>query len=401
MTRLLITTGHRSVGSEECSGYIYVFDTKTSRFLREVRGIEPPFREKDNNPRGGARGMRGISFRGGELAIGNYSCIFCFDRHWVLQRVISNPVCAGVHDILLEGDGIWITSTANDLLLKLDFDGNIVSHISLRGQRALIRTLKIDPGDMPSTVLDGKIDFRDRSNFNTETYDHLHVNSFAWVSQGDLIISLGWIVGKRLGLLLILKAWLIHNNLWDQFIEINRKIRRAFGLQKQMLTELVARPARGKSALLRVSPRGEWSILLALEEVYVPSHGILILKDGTAIYLYTTRGEVVHLDSITGKIFSRTQVTEDFLRGAVELEHDILALGAGTELILFDLRERRVVKRFYASSREQEAIFSIQILPDDFDLPPANLAERVGKIVGFEGRQTVRKDADRRLMGYN
>lgn len=390
MTRLLITTVQRSVGAEECGGYIYVFDTDANAFVRAIEGIEPPFREKDNNPRGGARGMRGIGFHSGMAALANYSCIFCFDARWALKHIMTNSICAGIHDISLEQDGVWITSAVNDLLVKLDFDGNIIRHFSLRGQRALIRTLKIDPGNLDPAVLEGKIDFRDRSNFNTETYDHLHVNSFAWSLQGDVVISLGWIVGRQLGWLLALKAWLIHSNLWDHFIEINRRMRKALGIQKQMLTELVARPAKGKSALLRVSPRGEWSMLLAVGEAYVPSHTIFVLKSGMAIYLHTSRGEVIHFDPGDGEVFSRVRVTEEFLRGAVELEDGILVLGAGTELIFFNLHERRVVDRLHVSERQQEAVFSIQILPDEFDLPPADLAQRVGKIVGFEGRRTVR-----------
>ncbi|MBI2757931.1 MAG: hypothetical protein HYX49_04555 [Chloroflexi bacterium] len=389
MTILLISTIHRHAPPEACSGYLYIVNPDSDQVLRQIPGIEPPFREADLNPRGGMRGLRGISLYGGEIAIANYSSIACFDRQWDLTKILTNPVCAGIHDISLEADGVWASSSANDLLLKLDFQGNITDYYSLRDQRKLLRSLQMDPGSLNSSALSGRIDFRDRSNFNTETYDHLHINSFAQTPDGGLLISLGWIVNRQFGFLLMLKAWFIRIRLWDHVISFNRKLRVLLGVQKQMLTELIVRPVRGKSALLRFTRRGKAEIMLSFHEAFVPSHSVFILKNGMAIYLYTTRGEVIHFDPKNGRVLSKTHVTEEFLRGVAELGNDLLVLGAGTDLLFFNLLEHRVVKQIHLSDMKPEAIFSIQTLPPEFELPPINLAEKVGKISGYYGNKVV------------
>jgi hypothetical protein len=67
MTRLIVTTSQREAPLNESSGWIFVVDLGNQKILQQTRGLEPPYRAFDQNPRGGMRGMRGLGFYNGEL----------------------------------------------------------------------------------------------------------------------------------------------------------------------------------------------------------------------------------------------------------------------------------------------------------------------------------------------
>ena len=112
---------------------------------QQTMGIEPPYRIHDTNPRGGMRGMRGISICNGELAVANYSSIFFFDHQWNSLRIFTHPSAPALHEILYVEDGVWVTSTANDLLVKFNMDGLLSEYYPVREQTGADEKVGMEP----------------------------------------------------------------------------------------------------------------------------------------------------------------------------------------------------------------------------------------------------------------
>ena len=62
------------------------------------------------------------------LVVANAECLFIYDSAWKLVGSISDRWMGAIHDILAEQDGIWVTCTGVDLLVKVSWHGNILWH---------------------------------------------------------------------------------------------------------------------------------------------------------------------------------------------------------------------------------------------------------------------------------
>lgn len=390
MTRLIVGSAHRVIPSRQLSGYIYIIDVEQQAVLKKMEGIDPPFREHDNNPRGGMRGMRGIAIRDGEIGLSNYSGVFCFDRHWNLTRTFSHPICSSIHEVLFDGAGALLASTGTDTLVRLDGEGKLVSTWFVHDDRTI--TLQAGIRKAPMTgreMLARGTDFRDRRQPHSQEYDKTHLNSLDQCPNGDLLVSLGLVVDAQFSALMRLKALLIKVGAWKWVLKANRGIRALFGLKKHKLSELVVQPTRSRSAVVRLSPDGKARLLLLLENMSNPSHSVRALADGSAIYLDTSNGSVIHFNAETGAILHRTEITDQFLRGAVCLPDGRFALGAGNEVLLYDLASRQVTGRVRFSDNPLESVHGLNLFPPDFDLPPDSLQAQYGKIIGFDGQHIL------------
>ncbi len=385
MTRLLITTIRRNTPPTVPSGKIYLVDAEKQQVLQQSEMIEPAFREVDTNPRGGMRGGRGIAVGNGEIAIANASVIFRYDTHWNLRGIISNPSMAAIHDVMYDDESIWATSARNDLVFQYNLDGTLLRHFYLRDSSPATRALKWEPTPLlqPEGVREGAIEFRDPRTHSEETYDHAHVNSICRLEDGRLLVSMGLVLNSGFSTLLRIKSGLVKAGWWPSLLSVNRAIRSALRMKKNPHSDLVVQPARARSAIIELCPDGSHNLTLRLEGVTVPSHSLLALPDGSAAYLQTTSGEVVHFDPQTGRILSATPITDGFLRGATRLPSDLLALGSKRELLTFDLKKRRLAERLDISQDANESIYDIKILPEDFDNPPKAFEERFQQAAGF------------------
>lgn len=390
MTRILVSTNHREVLNNAISGWLYVVDVEERKVLKKSAGVEAPYRTHDTNPRGGMRGIRGVGFRNGELAISNYSSILFFDRHWNLLRVFTHPSIASIHDIYYADDGVWVTSTANDVLVRFDMTGALNPLIYMRTQKSLMRKLggPVRQVVRPKDLASGKKDFRMRTYFNLDVYDRVHLNSICQMPDGRFLMSLGLLVGDYFGFLMNIKTLMLKLKIWDLFLGLNRAVRRLLKRDKQMLSDLVVQPAKGKSAIVSLDSNGDWQTHLVINTAQNPSHSVRVLSDGTAAYLNTSHGEVFHFD-MNGKIISGTKVSERFLRGLLELPDGRLALGSSNNVLIFDLKTCTIVDRIELSSDPLNSVFDIQIMPSDFDLPPDSLESKTGAILGYDGCKTI------------
>lgn len=379
MSRILISTSRRSAPPGTPSGHLYVYDLAEGRILRKSEIIEPPYRDADPNPRGGFRGLKGVSIQGRLTAIANASTIFIYDRSWQPIAQFWHPSCAGIHDIELdeENERVWASSSRNDLLICLDFNGDIQSYTDLR-VFSTIRELaarKIQPFLSEQEILRGAVNFRDPHTHDLAVTDTLHVNSFAFVEDGSLLISCG--LFRRVSREYLHRI----NNFLKMHPPLNAVRRLILSLKKTFFSKqgpFEDKPISSErtiSLLLRITPSGAGKQSLILEDCKFPSHSIRLLSDKTALYLNTTTGEIVHFNPVTDAIHSTTRIGRKFLRGACELPDGCIVIGDNNEFIHFDLANRRILSRTRISDDVQESVFDIHILPDKFALPPESFRD--------------------------
>jgi len=392
MTILLVSTIRRHIPYTEPSGFLYTIDLKQERILRRCHIIEPAFREVDNNPRGGLRGSRGIALHENQLALANASAIYRYDPQWNLLGVITHPSCAAIHDIIFQDNKLWVTSARNDVLMQFDLNGNLLRHHYLRDRTPALEALDWKPRLLlrSEQIRQGKTDFRDPRTHDLETFDAAHVNSVSILPNGDVLVSMGLVLTTKFATLLKWKKKLIDMGLWSSLLAANRRVRDGLGLRKNVHSDLVLQPAKGRSAIVRIQPDGSQSVCLTLSEITVPSHSLLLLPDEKSVYLNTTAGEVVHFEPYTGEVLSSTKVTEGFLRGVKALNKDTLILGSKGELLTFDIPTRRVLGTMRLSDDPNESVYDIQFLPEHYSLPPLSLEKHFEDLAGYKAEAMVR-----------
>lgn len=373
MPLALISTTCRHTTVDKPSGSLYVFDIQKREIVRRCEIIEPPYREVDPNPRGGFRGLKGISLDQNRVAIANASTIFIYDHLWNPLNYLWHPSCAGIHDISLQENLVWATSSRNDLLLCLDFGGKIIKSYDLRSYSPVKQRVhrKLSPLLSEEEILEGKIDFRDPRTHDNAFTDILHVNSLGRLRNGDLLISCG--------LFKTVKDFHLHkiNHVLKRtiFADITPAIYRLF--KKILSSSGKDHNDRDKnkkknsiSLLLRVGKNGRVSPSLVLTKCTVPSHSIRLLNDSSAIYLNTTTGEIIHFDPVSDQVFSTVNIGTNFLRGATQLPDSTLLLGDNNHIIHFDLNEKKIISKTPISENTHEAVFDVTILPEHYALPP-------------------------------
>lgn len=390
MTRLIVSTSIRRVPPDVPSGHLYVVDLDTLKIRQKTGMIEAPYRQFDLNPRGGIRGVKGMGLFQNELAVANYSVLFIFDCKWNLVRAMTHPSVSGIHEIYFTEHGIWVTSTANDMLVKFDRDGNLHELDYLRMRQDLLSPLQ-GPSRQNlsrSDIMAGRMDFRNRSHFRTDDYDRLHLNGIDMYPDGRIVMSLGLIVGELFATMDILKTLMMRLGIWSSFLAFNRWVRARLALKKHVLSDLVAQPLMASSAIVSGHPKAGWQTHLQYPTAQNPSHSPRLLEDGTILYLDSSRGKLIHFDK-QGNILADPVISDKFLRGLLILPNGQLAIGAGNSLLFYDLTRQEIVTHLELAEAEDTSIFDIKLLPENFDLPPESLEAKFGRIVGFDGRNII------------
>ncbi|GAF68845.1 unnamed protein product, partial [marine sediment metagenome] len=173
MTALLVSTVRRHTSATDPSGYLYVVDLDRKRAVQRSRIIEPPYHEFDTNLRGGMRGCKGIAIREDQVVISNYSVIFRYDPEWNLLGTFAHPSCAGIHDIMFQGETLWVTSARTDILMQFSFSGELLQHYYLREPSLALEDLRWKPTLLlqPDQILMGSINFLDPRTYDFGEYD--------------------------------------------------------------------------------------------------------------------------------------------------------------------------------------------------------------------------------------
>jgi hypothetical protein len=377
MPRIIVTTARRHTQPDEPSGFIYLIDLEARRIITRSQMIEPPYRAQETNPRGGMRGSKGITIRPDRIAIANSAAVFQYDPNWKLLGVCTHPSCSAIHDIAYHEDTLWATSARNDLLAQFDLDGRLLKHYYLREPSPALKQIAWKPPLLLTAeqIREGRVDFRNPRTHDELTFDRAHLNSLCFLSNGDMLVSLGQVANADLAASLRLKVFLMRLGLWPLVLDFNRRLSRRLNRKKDLHSDLVIRPATAQSAVVRLSPDGAHVLCLALPGVSTPSHSLLALPDDSVVYLNTHAGSIVHFDPFSGAVHSATKVTDGFLRGATRLDENKLLLGSKGELITFDLPTRQAAGVFKFTADPNESVYDVKVLPAHFAAPPASFEE--------------------------
>ena len=159
-------------------GELVKLDWSTKRVERSVPIVpEDPSVEHDPNPRGNTRGCRGIQIRGERVLAANYHTIEIFDRDLAPRGRISDGLMVGLHETSLDGDTLWVTSTAIDAAIGYDVDrGTRTGGFFPRDSSALRERLGLAAQTLDREA-DHRLGFLDSAH--TQHGSHLHLNAVA------------------------------------------------------------------------------------------------------------------------------------------------------------------------------------------------------------------------------
>jgi hypothetical protein len=335
--RVVVTAIVRMAKPDEVSANLRVLDLESGRVTFVTPVPESVWRADDPNPRGGVRGARGVSVHGGRLVLANSERLFLFDTSWRLTRQITHPLMGGVHDILAEERGIWLTCAACDVLLLVSWDGGLEDWWTLRDHPQLVREL----GLQPQPGLELTLDYRDPRLVPDSAFNRIHLNGVARGPDG-LLLSFG------------------------RFLPVEKRL---FRRPRPVLP--------GTSALVRLDERegirsAPATVLHRADGAASPNHNAAWDGD-LLVYNDSTEDRLVAVDRSTGG--ERASVA---VPGGPAFARGLAPAGPGRWLVgsqapaavhLVDLEHGEVEATFPLDGHENETVYAIAELPDEFDDP--------------------------------
>jgi hypothetical protein len=376
--RIAISSIIRHAPTTRQSGVLRVIDLEAGRMLLTAPIPQSAHRRADPNPRGGLRGGRGVSFSADRFVLANSERLFVFDPEWRMVSELSNPWTADIHEVLAEPHGVWVTCTACDLLLKLDWDGGVLDSWSWRRDPWLAAQFGLES----LSELEEGIDYRDpRQRSGVEDVGHL--NAVARAREG-LIVSLGRVLtpyafrSRRLKRLVRGAA---------SELAITRPALAALRRRdhKRLGADVLPMPDRapGSSALVLLADRSTSlasappaTLLLRRDGLEFPNHNVLE-AGGLLVYNDTNRGSLVAHDRRDGGSQRSVGVPGDpgYPRGLAWLQGETFVVGSQrpTALHTIDLGAGQVSSSTILGHDPWESVSSIALVPDSFDDPPDRL----------------------------
>ncbi|MBZ4422343.1 hypothetical protein [Myxococcus sp. RHSTA-1-4] len=365
-TRLLVTSIVRISGIGESSGYVRLVSRKERRVLATWPTPESPYRQFDLNPRGGLRGGRGIGADSERVVIAMTDRLFVFDRSWRQVGELTHPLFGEVHDILVEQDGVWVTASASDRLVKLGWDGTLLRSWSWRDDPALVEALELH--DAPAD--DANADYRDPRQL-PPVYDFVHLNGVSRAPEG-LLLSFGFVASS-----------------------VTRRLQRVLGLPGVLLKKLgfdtgMSRPSR-TFALRFLSSRistsswhgvllpdqGAARLVTRMDGVKIPNHNLL--RHGDAFVFNDTHSSHLVRRAVDGSRTEQVRVpgSPAFARGLAPLGGSRFAVGSQRPAALYeiDFDDLSCEPLCELSTHPHECVYGIHAVPDGFGEPPARLFE--------------------------
>jgi len=161
----------------EEGGELVLMDWSEKNVLAKIpmRPRNPTIGE-DPDPRGNARGCRGLRWHDGQIIAATYHSLELYDES--LERVgdVSGGLMAGLHEIGLTDRGtVWVSSTAIDAAVEYDLKtGEQIRAFWPREMATFQSGLGLEPLSIDKSA-DNRLEFL-RSNA-TQTSSHLHLNA--------------------------------------------------------------------------------------------------------------------------------------------------------------------------------------------------------------------------------
>lgn len=178
----------RRAGSVRQGGELLAMDWPGRTVVRRVPiAPEDPCLDNDPNPRGNARGCRGIQVHNGELFVADYHTLRVYDSELNLRRKFSHGLMVGLHETCLDGHSLWVTSTAIDAVLQYDCGtGALIEAVFPRELPTFQRAWRTEP--LP---IDKAADCRCRflQQPASAKRGHLHINAVAVRHQRRYVLA--------------------------------------------------------------------------------------------------------------------------------------------------------------------------------------------------------------------
>jgi len=114
---VLVTEVVRSTHQGDSHGGAYLVDLETGGFERV---LDWNTMDISWEGRGADRGLRGIAFGGDRVFIAASDAVFVFDRSFEVLGSHTCPTLEHCHEICLDGDTLYLTSTGYDSVLEMD-----------------------------------------------------------------------------------------------------------------------------------------------------------------------------------------------------------------------------------------------------------------------------------------
>jgi hypothetical protein len=117
LPRVVCSSVVRSVHQGESHGGVYLVDLETGACEQVLDWTDANINWEG---RGGDRGLRGIAFHDGLVYLAASDEIFVYDRGFTRQGSFRNPYLNMCHEIFVDGDHLYLSSTGFDSVLEYD-----------------------------------------------------------------------------------------------------------------------------------------------------------------------------------------------------------------------------------------------------------------------------------------
>ncbi|MCF6148439.1 MAG: hypothetical protein E3K37_07245 [Candidatus Kuenenia sp.] len=153
------------------------WSTKKVHAKSTLSPTDPIITEKDDaNPRGNSRGGRGIVKMNDTIYVATYHSLLLFDQMLNPKGKISNNLFVGLHEIFLNDDVIWLTSTAIDCVIGIDTQGNCIDSWWAREDTNLQKHFSLTPLKIDKTIDNRMLWLK---VLPARQPDHTHLNAVA------------------------------------------------------------------------------------------------------------------------------------------------------------------------------------------------------------------------------
>ncbi len=303
--------------SRPTSGRLFLCDFIEKSILKVQDIPAPLFPSSDDNPRGGVRGGRGIGVHNDFVYVASYDAIHIYDLQLQYCRSISHPLFAGIHEILVEDDGVWVTSTWLDLLLKVDFDGGVLHTWYYRNDEDLCAKLELPC----NAVLEYSHDYRSDLKGGLPSLKMVHLNSIRKMGDDEYILTFGMCKN---------------------------------GTEQYDVPQFHA---------VRYNVVSGMATILFSHHVNFPAHNAEMLNDSKLIFNDSQAMYVVVADILKNEIQKEVSVPGTWLRGLVAYDVNAVFVGSAPAVVYqIDLERGTIVNECVLSTGLNEAVHGMAII---------------------------------------
>jgi hypothetical protein len=362
-TRFVVTSIVRRAAEAHTSGFARVLSREDGRVVACAAVPESLHRAADQNPRGGLRGARGVSAWGDRLVIANTERLFVLGRDWRIQRDITHPWMGGVHGLLAEEDGIWVTCTMADLLIKVDWEGRLIHDWEWRRDDALLAAFGYDR--LPP--VDRDVDYREPGTSRTGVRNVAHINGVSRDPDGRLVVSFGRVLAPA-----VYRRQAVAR-MAGRLAQVAGVTWRPTSDGRKPSPTVPSGSIEGSTfAVVALDGAERSEILLTETGTRVPNHDVEV-NDGLLVYCDTNRARLVGVDMETGLARCAVAIPGEpsFVRGLEPLGGLRFLVGSQRPAAVHevDLGAEAITATHALGGDPDESVYDIALVPEGFADP--------------------------------